>query len=353
MRTRPANDAFDSADYVFETRWNGVRTLAAIERGRVRLRNYRLGDVTARFPELALLRHAAAEQPLLLDGEIVIVDQRGRPDFDSLERRLRLLDDRLIADEASKRPACFLATDVLFRGSQWLLREPLLRRKRILAEVLHRGDCLYLSEAFEGEGHALFQAALDSELDGVIAKPANGPYTPGDFGGGWLTVSHGRRELVVGGYSMQIAGSSRMIELLVGSFDDGGSLIFETAAQLPADEPRRTELFTVMNALQVDEPPFAEAPPFIACWVRPELVVTVDYRRPAGEDEVRCPIVERVRLDVAPDECRLPVDAPPPTPSLAAPRPRLTLLTTLPLPFEPASPALPASRPFLRVVGAD
>jgi len=350
MRARLISEPFDSSEYLFETRWSGIRALAFVAGGQVRLHSRRLGDLTARFPELALLRESAAEQPILLDGEIVVVNERGQPDFEAPQWRLRLLDPRLIETEAVRHPACFLASDILFRGQRWLLAEPLQRRKRLLSEALHQADCLYLAEFFDGEGRALFQAAVDSDLEGILAKPKNSLYAPGGFGG-WLAVGRGREELVVGGYSMQIAGGSRTIELLLGSYDPAGQLAFVTSVIPPQDETSR-ELFTVLNALQIDQPPFAESLPFIACWVRPELVVTVSFSPAPGGREPRSPILERVRLDVAPDDCLLPADAPELRRArVPEPRPQLTMVSTLPLPLTVDTPAPPpAPRPPLRLV---
>ncbi|HVA23069.1 MAG TPA: hypothetical protein VMW62_01610 [Chloroflexota bacterium] len=347
MRARPVGEPFDSAEHLFETRWNGIRTLVSIAGGQVRLHNRRLGDVAARFPELRFLSHSAAEQPLLVDGEIVIVDEHGHPDFDAAQWRLRLIDPALIEAEARRKPACLLASDLLFLGQHWLLGEPLLRRKRLLAEALHQGDCLYLAEHFETEGRALFQASAESQLEGILAKPKDGLYAPGGFG--WLAVGRDSQELVVGGFSMQIAGGSRTIELLLGGYGAGGQLRFVTSVQPPSDEHFRNELFVVLNALQMEHSPFAEPAPFIACWVRPELVVTAGVSRQAGVP--RTAKFERVRVDVSPDDCLLPVDGPALTvASRAAARPRLTMLTTLPLPLE-TGPAEPVARPALRLVG--
>jgi bifunctional non-homologous end joining protein LigD len=342
MRARPVGEAFDAADYLFETRWNGIRALATIAGGHVRLRNRRLGDLTARFPELGFLAVSAADQPLLVDGEIVIVDEHGHPDFDAAQWRLRLVDRQLVDAEALRKPACFLASDLLFRGQRWLLGEPLQRRKRQLVDALHQADCLYLAECFEGEGRALFQAAVESELEGVLAKPRDGLYAPGGFG--WLSVERDSRNLVLGGYSLQIVAGARAMELLLGAYDDEGALRFVAAVQPPRDERQRNELFTVLNALQVEASPFAGPPPAIACWVRPELVVSAAFKA-AGP-----PRFERVRLDVSPDECLQP--ASPPAGKLPPPRetrPQLTMLTTLPLPLD-GDPAGPAERPRLRLV---
>jgi ATP-dependent DNA ligase len=232
---------------------------------------------------------------------------------------------------------------VLFRGRQWLLREPLNRRKRILSEAVHKSDTLFVSETFETDGRALFEAALESGLDGVVAKPLNGPYTPGAPGGGWLTISHDQQDLVIGGYSLSLGAGQRQVELLAGAHQEG-ELVYLTSVRPPEDETLSTELFSVLNALQVDACPFTSAPPAIACWVSPQVVITVSHRARQAL---------RVRLDLTPEECLLAGETPSAEPLLApAPlRPQLTLLTTLPLPFSGPAPNAAAERPRLRVVG--
>jgi len=351
MRIRPAAEPFDSPDYLFETRWNGIRAMAAVAGGQARLHNGRQGDVTGRFPELEPLARTATEQPLLLDGEIVMIDEHGHPDYDGLQMRLQLANEQQIRAAAIRKPACYLASDIVFRGQRWLVGEPLLRRKRLLADSVHQADCLYIAEYFDTEGRALFHAAVESELEGIIAKPKSGLYTPGDFGGQWLAIGRHREELVIGGYSLRIAGESQLVELLLGAFDELGQLVFVTMTGAPAEEKPRAELFATLNGLQIESPPFTEPPPFIACWVRPEVVITIGFSRREGEREMRYPRFERVRLDIAPEECLLASDAPSTTliPEREQ-RPQLTMLSTLPLPLE-APAAGPAVRPRLRLVG--
>ena len=349
VRIRRVARPFDAAGYLFESRWKGIRVLAAIERGKVSVRNRRLGELASRFPEAQLLRDAAVEQPLLVEGELVVLDARGRPDFDVLQHRLRLLDESLIDRESRERPACFLAVDILFRGQRWLLGEPLSRRKRLLAEALHASDFLYLSEPFEDEGRALFQATLDSDLEGIVAKPVASPYTPGTHGGGWLTVGKGSEELVVGGFNVFPGGGASEAELLLGSFDDTGRLTFVMTALPPPAEEARKELFAVLNAFQIDESPFGQPLPYLANWVRPEVVVTVDSEQREGSGAA---VIQRVRLDVAPDECMLPIDAPSIATVTPNSRPKLTLLSTLPLPFQDGS-AASGARPVLRILGGE
>ncbi|MHB8621087.1 MAG: ATP-dependent DNA ligase, partial [Chloroflexota bacterium] len=232
MMPRLAGGPFDSTDYLFEIRWDGIRALAAVQRGRVQLTNPRLGDITHLFPELLGLSQAV-EDSCLLDGEVVLVDGEGQPDFDGAQRRLRAVDERDSLREAGRHPACFLAFDLLHRRGRSLLGEPLIRRKKLLAEVAQQAECLYVSEYFEAEGRALLQAAEETDLEGIVARAKGSRYIPGSHSGQWLAVRRTRREhFVVGGYTLLITGqaetaaggSDRSMRLLLGALNHDGEL---------------------------------------------------------------------------------------------------------------------------------
>ncbi len=353
MLAQATAQPFDSPDYLFEVRWDSVRAVATIEDNRVTLHNRRLGEVQAHFPELTRMPDCLSETPVVLDGEIIIVDEVGRPDFDALQRRLRSVGSPAPTVSAGERTACYLAYDLLFRGNRWLTSEPLIRRKRTLAEIIKPSECVYVSEYFDSEGIALFDAVAESDLEGIVAKSKGGAYTPGSRANHWLAVKRSQRaEFVIGGYSVQISGGARSTQLLLGAYDLNGNLTYVGSSTAPTDDEQRTELFATLNALQVDQSPFHEPPRFVATWVRPDVVVTIHFGRWELGQPLRFPTFERIRFDVSPDECLLPL-APTPEGStdqhVPRKRPHLTMLTTLPLPL----PGQPMPRPNLRIVSEE
>ncbi|HUZ77210.1 MAG TPA: hypothetical protein VMV93_06465 [Chloroflexota bacterium] len=340
---------FDSPDYLFEVRWDCIRAIALVEAGRVILRNPQLGEIQVCFPELAGMDRCIKELPAILDGEIVLVDERGRPDFDGLRSRLRA--QARPSSSPHTRPACYLAYDLLMRGSRSLMDEPLVRRKRLLDETVQRDDCIYVSESFDTEGVALFDAVAESELEGIVAKAKASAYHAGLRNPGWLAVKRPRRsEFVVAGCSAHILAGRGDTRLLLGAYDPFGSLTYAGSVAAPAEDDARLGLFTLLNALQADQSPFPVPPRALATWVRPEVVVTVAFQEWEPGGKLRGATLERARLDISPSECLLPVTPAPAgssRPTAIRQRPSLTLLSTLPLPLPRDAPA---GRPSLRLV---
>ena len=151
----PRVDAFDSPDFLFEPTWGGHRVLAfvgpaeAAGTGDVRIVDPRGLDLAPRLPELAGLAVRVAARSAVLDGELVVVDGRGRADDEQLRGRL---------NGAPGRPVALLVFDVLHLDGVWLLRTPLEKRREILRRILRPGDEVVVVPAIAGEGIALHDA---------------------------------------------------------------------------------------------------------------------------------------------------------------------------------------------------
>jgi bifunctional non-homologous end joining protein LigD len=176
MLPRPAAEPFDSPDFLFEPAWGGVRALVTVgpaERagaGHVAIADGEGRDVAAMLPELAGLAVRVDARSAVLDGELVVVDAAGRADEAALEARL--------AGERG-RPVAFLAFDLLHLDGRSLLGMALARRRRLLRSVLRPGDEVVAVPAIATEGVALFQAAVDQGIAGIMARQRQSPYLPG------------------------------------------------------------------------------------------------------------------------------------------------------------------------------
>jgi ATP-dependent DNA ligase len=179
---------FDSPDYSFELKWDGIRVLAAVERAGWRLWGRELADYTARYPELAVLRRLPAGT--LVDGELVACAANGRPDLPQLLRRHGLTDPWRIRHAPQWCPVRYVLFDVLYHAGGCLLQEPLVRRRHVLTALCQRLDAaeVRFSEAVVGQGRALYAAALAQGHEGVLAKYMTSSYRPGRRSAAWLKI---------------------------------------------------------------------------------------------------------------------------------------------------------------------
>jgi len=179
---------FDSPDYDFEVKWDGIRALAAVETMGWRLWGRGRADYTARYPELDVLRRLPAGT--LVDGELVAFDAEGQPDLPWLLRRHGLTDPWRIAQARHWCSVRYVLFDLLYHAGRCLLREPLLRRREVLAETCQRLDAadVRFSEGVVGQGKALYAAALAQGHEGVMAKHLASTYRPGRRSAAWRKI---------------------------------------------------------------------------------------------------------------------------------------------------------------------
>src|SRR6516162_4788009 len=160
---------FDSPEYSFELKWDGIRALAAVETAGWRLWGRELADYAARYPELEVLRRLPART--LVVGELVAFDADGRPDLPRLLRRHALTDSWRIRQARHWCSVRYVLFDLLFHAGHCLMRLPLVGRRELLAEVCERLDrVVVFSPAVIGGGTVLFQAAVAAGHEGVMGK---------------------------------------------------------------------------------------------------------------------------------------------------------------------------------------
>ena len=160
---------FDSSEYCFEIKYDGVRALAAVEESGWRLWGRECADYTTRYPELDVLRRLPTGT--LVDGELVAFDEEARPDLSRLLRRHWLTDPWRIRQARHWCPVQYVLFDLLHNGGRCLMREPLVRRREVLAEVCQRLDVVVeFSHAVIGAGTMLYQQVVAAGHEGVMAK---------------------------------------------------------------------------------------------------------------------------------------------------------------------------------------
>jgi bifunctional non-homologous end joining protein LigD len=289
----------DGPEWLFEVKWDGMRLLADVADGRVRLSSRSERDVTANFPELAALTALAPD--VLLDGEVVLLEN-GVPSFAALADRMHgPVPPRI----AQARPVTFMVFDVLRLYGVPLLDRPFAERRG----TLERLDLtpvpvpvLSLSPIYT-DGAALLEATRQRGMEGVVAKRRDGVYRPGRRSPSWTKVTHRHSQAcLVGGWRPERSSASRIGALLLG-VPDGGALRYvgRVGSGLAGEKVQRVLQDRLVHAAAS---PFAGPLPRAevagARWCEPATVIEVGHSGWTEAGRLWHPVFRGVRDDLDP-----------------------------------------------------
>jgi len=288
-----------------EMKWDGVRALAFIENGRLRLGSRTDKDITASYPELAGMGHATDHKQVLLDGEIVAFKD-GKPDFEALQSRMHVSSAAQAMRLAKTIPVTYLAFDVLQLDGRPLTGLPYSERREIL-DTLIPNELGWLSPpSFPGEDLDDVRAAsVANGLEGVVAKRLDSKYEPGTRSGSWVKIKNQhRQEVVVAGWKPGKGNRTGQIgSLLIGVYGDGGLLYCGHVGTGFSDATLRM-LGERLSPLRRPDNPFdGPVPPEYArpaVWVEPRLVIEVMFDRWTSAGRMRAPVYLGLRDDKDP-----------------------------------------------------
>ncbi|CAN5887890.1 ATP-dependent DNA ligase [soil metagenome] len=306
---------FDDDAWQFEIKWDGVRAVATVTRpglGRpygTALRTRRGNEVAGTYPELAGLWERMLAWSAVLDGEVVAFDGDGRPSFERLQRRMNIRDEHMAKRMAREIPVSYVAFDLLAVDGEDLTGLPVTQRLDRLDDLLVPGGPVRRSEVLGSNGTAVFAAARDAQLEGVVGKRRSSPYRAGQRSPDWVKIKVRRTiDCVIGGWlpKADAPGGREPFSLLAGLWD-GARLrwIARVGSGLTARE--RAELGERFATLTVDACPFApdDELPAAAHWVSPEVVCTVEYGEVTEALRLRAPTYRGRRNDLDPRACLL------------------------------------------------
>lgn len=289
-------------EWAYELKWDGVRALAYLRDGTIRLESRNLNDITPRYPELHGLADACPGCALVLDGEVVAFDPEGKPSFSLLQTRMHLTGERNVAARVGTAPLAFLIFDVLHidgrstRDLPWIERRPLLEG----LELHGPGWQTPKAHVGVGIGPAVLQAAKAGHLEGVLAKRTSSHYTPGRRSKDWLKIKNTcRQEFVVGGW-LPGAGNrtGRIGALLAGYHDHAGALRFAGKVGTGFTDAELTRLGVRFEALARSASPFADKVPYKAArFLEPRLVMEIEFTEWTHTGTLRHPSYKGLRDD--------------------------------------------------------
>ena len=303
MKAQLVDAAFDDDRWLFEVKWDGIRLVSFIDNGKVSLQTRAGRIVDDEYPQLQAVSRLVKAKQAVLDGEIVALDEEGRPSFQLLQNRGK-----------EPHPMQYVVFDIVYLDGQRLFRVPLEDRKRLLRDIVRDSDLLKYSEHVLGEGKAFFKAAQQKQLEGIVAKLRDSPYQPGMRSSAWLKIKAVRQqEVVIGGFTEPRGGRRHFGALIVGVYEDG-KFVYAGHVGGGFDERSLESLAKLMKPLIVKTSPFSGEPPRgneKPTWVRPKLVAEVKFAEWTRDGVMRQPVFLGLRDDVDPREVRreLPHDA--------------------------------------------
>lgn len=296
---------FSDPNWLFETKWDGVRAVCFIKNGKARFVSRNQLEMTGQYPELAAIATSVLATNAILDGEIVALDEHGVSRFQLLQRRLGRKNAGEIGRLAATTRLAYYVFDLLHHDGLDLTPCSLLNRKTLLESILKPSKNVLYSDHIIGEGEKLYEAIAKVPLEGIIAKRIESTYVQRRTSD-WLKIKTTlESEVVVGGYTLPRNSRSHFGALVVGLYQDG-ELHYVAHTGGGFNQKTLEHIHKLMQPLRTEESPFVETPKTNepVHWIKPKLVAQVKFSEWTADRRMRHPVFLGLRTDKKPSDCR-------------------------------------------------
>ncbi|MCH1973499.1 DNA ligase [Muricomes sp. OA1] len=287
--------AFNSSDWIYEIKLDGIRCIAYLDENGTDLRNKRDKKMLPCVPELKDINRQIKKK-CILDGELFVL-RNGMTDFYEIQRRALMTDPFKIQLASKKYPASFVAYDIIYDSGKMTTDLPLMERKKILQDTVVENNFISITRYVEENGIALFEAAKAQNLEGIVAKKIDSKYYFDKRTKNWVKCKvMATDDCVICGY---IRKANNMTSLVLGQYD-AGRLIYKGHVTLGVS-------LRVLNDYGynvIQSAPFENVPSGNenAVWIEPKLVCIVESM-PTEKESFRQPVFKGIRDDKLPHEC--------------------------------------------------
>ncbi len=286
---------FNRKDWIFEIKWDGYRTLADMHSGHVELYSRNQLSFDKLFePILKSLKKSKVD--MLLDGEVVVLDHKGRSNFQFLQNYQRTGEGNLV----------YIVFDLLRIKGKSIMALPLIERKKLLKQSLPKTANIKYSDHIENQGIAFFKAAQKQNLEGIVAKDFQSIYKPGQRTHDWLKIKTSlRQEAVIGGFTEPLGSRKYFGSLILGVYDHGKfKYIGHSGGGF--DQETLKSIYHKLKPYVIEDSPFETKVPKKSkpYWVKPKFVCEVAFSEWTTDGQMRHPVFLGLRPDKNPKQVR-------------------------------------------------
>jgi bifunctional non-homologous end joining protein LigD len=288
MLAKETDTVFDDSEWLFEIKWDGYRAISEIKDGEVALYSRNGNSFNTSYPivynELKKLKH-----DMVLDGEIVIINEEGKSDFQKLQHY----------EDNTQYPIRYYVFDLLFLNGQNVQGLPLIQRKELLRKALPKNAVIKYSEHILTKGKDFFAAAKKQDLEGIMAKKAASQYHPGVRTNEWLKIKHHKsQEVIIAGFTAPTGSRQYFGALVLGIYMEGKlKYVGHTGSGFNDKDLKNT--YSLLKPLIQKDSPFDEVVKtnMPVTWVKPKLIGEIKFTEWTNDKKMRHPIFLGLRDD--------------------------------------------------------
>ncbi|MEO6327308.1 MAG: DNA ligase D [Ginsengibacter sp.] len=286
MLAKETKEGFDDDQWLFEIKWDGYRAIAEIEIDNIKLYS-RNGITFENSYPLVVRELKAIKENCVLDGEIVVINDEGRPEFQLLQHY----------EDNTHRPIQFYVFDILSLNAHDTCAFPLIERKELLRKVIKKNEVIKYSDHIIGQGKSFFEVTREKKLEGIMAKRCDSQYYKGKRTKEWIKIKHNQtQEAIIAGYT-KAGGSRKYFGALILGIRDGEKLKYIGHTGAGFNQQSLAEMYARLQPLIQKQSPFDEKvktnmPP---TWVKPELVCEIKFAEVTNDGKLRHPVFLHLR----------------------------------------------------------
>ena len=288
MLAKESEEPFDDSNWLYEIKWDGYRAIAEIENKNVKLYS-RNGITFEKSYPIVVQELKKIKDNVVLDGEIVVLNEEGHPDFQLLQHY----------ESNTHRPINYCVFDILSVNGYNTCELPLIKRKELLKDIIKKNDVIKFPDHILENGIAFFNVSTQKNLEGIMAKKADSQYYIGKRTNEWLKIkNHKTQEAIIAGYT-DPGGARKYFGALVLGIKDGDKLKYIGHTGSGFDEQTLKEMWNLLQPLKQSKSPFDEKVKtnMPVTWVKPKLVCEIKFTEVTRDGMLRHPIFLHLRKD--------------------------------------------------------